>query len=149
MKKIFAATLCSIAITTSFQAWSQGGIYRWVDENGKVHYSDKKPDDKKAKDVKEEDIGPVNVTEAQPASEFGTALPETPQERAVAQQAEREKQRERALRQQDCSKARVELKKIQGPVVFKDKDGTVYDVSEEERARREQKLKQAIDKYCK
>ncbi len=44
-RKIPSAILVLLALTlTSFD--SQAQLYKWVDENGKIHYSDKEPDDK-------------------------------------------------------------------------------------------------------
>ncbi len=40
MKKIVLLASASIILLTSF---SQAGLYRWVDESGKVHFSDKVP----------------------------------------------------------------------------------------------------------
>ncbi|GAA6167421.1 DUF4124 domain-containing protein [Sessilibacter corallicola] len=123
-------------------------IYRWVDENGNVRFSDRKPAERESEDLTEQ-LGTVNVTESQGTGDYGAFLPETPQEKAADAQKKQEKQREFARRQKDCALARANLKKIQGPVYFERADGTQYDITEEERVRREEKLRQAIKKFCK
>ncbi len=123
-------------------------IYRWIDENGNVRFSDRKPAEQESEDLTEQ-LGTVNVTESQGAGDYGAFLPETPQEKAADAQKKQEKQREVARRQKDCARTRANLKKIQGPVYFERSDGTQYDITQEERARREEKLRQAIKKFCK
>ncbi|GAB4184462.1 MAG: hypothetical protein Tsb002_07460 [Wenzhouxiangellaceae bacterium] len=35
--------ICSLWLCTTTTAWSQGTVYKWVDENGKLHYSQSMP----------------------------------------------------------------------------------------------------------
>ncbi len=45
MKRIAAGSIALLALLVAGNAAAQG-MYRWVDKDGKVYYSDKKPDDK-------------------------------------------------------------------------------------------------------
>ncbi len=146
MKRLF--TFITVIIVTLLPAVVNSEIYRWVDENGKVHFGDRKPAAREVEDVTDQ-LGTVNLTEGQSTGDYGEHLPETPQEKAAAAQQKRDKKREFARRQKNCALARANLKKIQGRVVFEREDGSLYDVSEEERARREGQLKKAIKKFCK
>ncbi|HNL91555.1 MAG TPA: DUF4124 domain-containing protein [Pseudomonadales bacterium] len=47
-----------------FLCWSaQAEVYKWVDENGKVHFGDRAPDDKKAESL-DEKLKDINIDHA-------------------------------------------------------------------------------------
>jgi hypothetical protein len=147
MKRL-RSLLILIVVTLAPIALVHSEIYRWVDENGKVHFADRKPTTRDAEDVTDQ-LNTVNVTESQGNGDYGEFFPETPQEKAAAADQRREKQKEVAHRQKNCALARSNLKKIQGPVIFEREDGSLYDVSEQERVKREGQLQKAIKKFCK
>ncbi len=140
--------LLIIAVITSLLAnTSHAEVYKWVDENGKTHFSDRKPETDNASEVSD-DLKNVNVTQSEPVQEFGEQHPETDAEKQVRRQKEREKLRAAANREKQCSIARTRLKKISGPVYFQRPDGSTFEITEEERAKKEQQLSQAIKRFC-
>ena len=97
-------------------AWP-GGLYRWVDENGEVHYSDSPPPPnvKSQKELK---------TPARPATPGTKAAPESYQQEDAAfrkrqvEQAEKDAaakkaQQEAAEKQRNCEQAQNQLKALQ------------------------------------
>ncbi|WP_317929975.1 DUF4124 domain-containing protein [Halioxenophilus sp. WMMB6] len=137
---------CAVVLA-AMPGYLNAQIYRWVDDNGKVHYSDRKPETNRADDVSD-DLGTINVTASEPVQARGRDLPETEAERAVRESEEREAQKASAAKQKQCAIARDSLRKISGPVYFERPDGSTYEITEEERAEREGQLRQAIDRYC-
>lgn len=55
---VMAAVLLSVAITSQAQT-----TYRWVDQSGKVHYSDQPPPPAEAKDLRKKGLKPGSVIE--------------------------------------------------------------------------------------
>ena len=126
-------------------------IYKWVDDNGKVHYSDRPPP-KRLRDSAEisTDLKPVNKSQA--GAEIVRLQRVFPQQSA-AERAYRERQQRRTEQQQRerdlaCQRARADLKTLRGPVVFIDENGKRFSVSEEERERRAKELEQLIAENC-
>lgn len=58
MKRVILLLICLAMIPVAVQA---GQMYRWVDKNGKVHYSDTPPAD--VKDVERKKLGTTSQTE--------------------------------------------------------------------------------------
>jgi hypothetical protein len=122
-------------------------VYKWVDENGKVHYADRKPEDRETQEM-EGDLGKINVTKSQPVPDEVRIRRETDAEKAVSARQSLEEQREIAAREKQCSLVRHRLKVMSGPVYFTDENGNDYDISEQERAKREDQLRRAVQRYC-
>lgn len=124
-------------------------VYRWVDDNGKVHFSDKKPSAKPADNITQS-VGKTNIDQSSQESRKLEKLfaRETEAEKQLRMQ---QREQERAHREKvnaECEKARKTLKKFEGPVYFVDKDGKSYDVSLEEKKRREEALRRKITRHC-
>lgn len=124
-------------------------VYQWRDENGKVHFSDKKPKQQQAENISES-VEAVNIDESRAERDKVGRLfqPETAEEKALKQRKAIEKQNQRAKTEHECDKARKGLEILKGPVYFTREDGSTYDVSKEEQARRVAKLERDIRKNC-
>jgi len=99
--------------------------YKWVDKNGKVHYSQTPPADGQFETIR--DPHPVKEAPAAPADQQKN--PET----APAAQAPAADQESP---QEACSKAKERLAALEnnaGRLVVKQSDGTMHQLSEEER----------------
>jgi len=127
----------------------QAQMYRWVDVEGKVHFSDKKPKDAKAEDISDS-IKPTNT-------DFGGRDAKQQlqhyERNKAAKRTEKKQSEEHASavkrqRNEQCQTARKHLKVIQGRVIFYDKNNNEIKVSETERAQRAQELEAQIKKYC-
>ncbi len=125
-------------------------LYKWVDAKGKVHYSDKPPvDTHKVTDITD-DLKPVNTSRTNDeTARLKQVFPqESEAERAYRQQTQQQEARQKHQRDRACARARADLRKMQGRVIFVDKNGKRYTISETERARRAEELKKLVDKRC-
>jgi len=121
-------------------------IYKWVDENGKVHFSDH------ASDVKAKAVGgtlkPANISQSEPVQEYGSEQPISAAEQQVEQRDEQQARFEEYAREMQCREARNQLRIISGPVYFEREDGSTFEISEQERVIKEKELRQAIADNC-
>ena len=132
---------------------SHAEIYRWTDENGKVHFSDKPVGNKAEKlNIKEKPALP-EATQSRNDRKRKTEqyLRARKEERAEIDKQEKEKKRLASLKKKNCSKAKKEYKEIieAGAVYFKNKDGTRDYLGEERRAKEELRAKKKVKKWCK
>ncbi len=143
-RSILAMTVLSLmAVATSAE------VYQWRDENGKVHFSDKKPRQQKAEDISES-VEAVNIDQSQEERDKLGRLfkPETAEEKALKQRKAAQEHNEKVRNAQRCAKAKKGLEILRGPVYFEREDGSTYDVSKEEQARRVAQLERDIRKNC-
>ena len=127
-----------------------GEIYRWVDSNGKVHYSDKAPPNQQAEEISNSTRS-VNIDESQHEREKLRQVfaPETPEEQQLKQQQDVAAQRERQQQQQECAKARRLLKTISEERFYLvDAEGKEYNVSREEAQQKKAELQDYIATHC-
>lgn len=126
-------------------------IYKWVDENGKTHYSDT------AHDEKAETVQIKNTPELDPGHDVRKQkqqrlLKVLDEERQQAKQQKAEVAAAELERKANCSKARKDLQNIQNAsFLYKKSDDplnpTVY--SDEERAKIAEDAKKAVAHWCK
>ncbi len=126
-----------------------GEVYQWRDENGKLHFSDKKPKRVEVNDISES-VTNVNVDESgeERAKMERLFKPETPQERALREQKAAQQAQRKAKNARQCEEARDALEILRGPVYFTREDGSSYDISKEEQAKRVAKLERQIKRNC-
>jgi type IV secretory pathway VirB10-like protein len=144
------ALLCFGALSLAAAA---EGMYKWVDENGKTHYSDSPPpDDKKATKIDIKPTPPSGPVTQQPdwkQKELDQRTQHIQKEQAdKAKSAKDEK--EQAERHDRCVEARRRLNILQaGRPVFtvNDKGERIY-LEDADRARETEALKDRIDKNC-
>ncbi|MCB1836842.1 MAG: DUF4124 domain-containing protein [Alcanivoracaceae bacterium] len=126
-------------------------LYRWVDEHGKVHFSDKPVDEENAETV---DIkGPPRIGQddtVQQINDRVRRLHDTENEQreieSKAAAEARERKEEIAKR---CKRARIELQKYNGPVYKRELDGSRTYLTDEEHARDKKQIKEWIEQNCK
>ena len=128
-----------LALAVSPLTVNASGIYKWTDENGKIHYSSQRPEDAEAEKMK------LHVPE--PASE---AEPK----KAVAEDNKAEltgDAKAKLERVEYCSKERKRLQTVQQnkEIHQQDASGKVSQLSAEVRTERLNKIKANIAKYCK
>lgn len=135
-----------LIFTGSFNL-AQAEIYRWVDADGKTHYSDKKPN-----------TDAEDITEAVNKQNIDTSIDE---QRKVQQifrtenAADRAYYRQRQLEQQPsseqlkwCRDQRKYLSAISGRVQFIDEQGKMINVTEKERQEEVTKVTRRIEESC-
>ncbi len=143
--------------TILFIAWllptavpCHGEIYRWIDDQGKTHFSDKKPEaDHAAEDISKQ-LRPLNSDASASETEKLQQVfqGETAEEKAYHQQQQSRQRQQDNTRQQACLQAKNQLSILRGRVAFHDPDGKEIVVTEDERARRADQLEQEIRQHC-
>jgi hypothetical protein len=129
---------------------SQAAIYRWVDESGKVHFSDKQPENNAtAQDISGQ-LRPLNNDSSTTETEkLKTVFPgETPEEKAFNARQKAEQEKQHLHKQRDCQKARNQLRVLRGRVAFEDSEGNEIIIREEDRQQRAKQLAQQIQIDC-
>jgi len=95
---LYTAVLLTALVLTAADATASDNVYRWVDEQGNVHFSDQQPGKTKAEVV---DIQPGPAISSQPVAETAPVTTDAQPSRAQQQRDERETRRkENAERQQ-------------------------------------------------
>lgn len=128
---------------------AQAELYRWTDADGKVHFSDRKPDAAQTQgaEVTEEEIKAINIQDSKAASEAMRQV--FPDESHPPVQENSERERELAERKEaHCREAREYLRKVSGRVQFIDKDGKMVHVSERERQERQAEMETYVKEHC-
>ena len=132
---------------------AQAEIYKWVDDNGQVHYSEKAPDKKRA--AKEIHL-PKHTPQATPVSpaqrrqKRDNLLRAFDEERNLRKQARAKKEHDEARNRRNCMRARDRLKNYERASVLYDlneKGERVY-YSDAQRNQAEANLRNQISKWC-
>ncbi|EGG99279.1 hypothetical protein imdm_1301 [gamma proteobacterium IMCC2047] len=124
-------------------------IYRWIDEQGNVHFGDKPHADKQATDI----TGNVQLKNIdQSADRTQQSLQQFDLRQQVqsveTQQRQAQQQKKGQKLNQACHDAKQRLKILQGRVIFVDKNGNEIKRTEQERQQRADALRKNIKKYC-
>lgn len=134
-----------------FPLLGQAQIYRWVDENGKVNFSDRPQPSQKIEEIQintqKNAYGGGQVLERQRGL-LDQYQQQDKQRAEEKQQKEKEKAAEKAI-QRACINAKDKLRQFDGSSIYRlDDQGERIYYSEEERAQRISELKNAVQKHC-
>ena len=127
-------------------------IFRWVDDDGNVHFSDKKPEES-SNQIDVEDISDklseINIDESSESlRKLDQVLSESVGEKQLRKKQENREQQNKQRREQACGQARRHLRKLRGRVSFIDEDGNEFDISEQQRKREAAKFEAEIKQHC-
>lgn len=156
MKKIL------LILLTLVSASALAGLHKWVDADGKVHYSDQPPPaNVKATTLRSASSAKDSATESGAAASSAPAAPKTIAEREAelkkAQQAKKEaadkaaqEQAEADARKDSCASARQNLRALQegARIMEIGASGERAYLSDEGRRQRMDKAQQDISTYC-
>lgn len=130
-----------------FSLSTRAEVYRWVDEDGKVHYSDKKPK-----------TDAEDITRQVSKQNIDTSIDEQRRMQQIFRpenEADREFYRQQQLKNQPtpehmqhCNELRKYLDAIDGRVQFIGEDGKVVPVTETERRQRVEETQRYLDEHC-
>jgi hypothetical protein len=126
-------------------------MYRWTDENGVVHYTDRKPPaqvDYETSHVPDPNPAPGAAPAAVPADEGEPNFAQ--QRREEIAQKKREARETGAQREAECAAWRAEVDRLEPNrrVFFTNEDGETERMDDVERVNRVAELKQQIAKNC-
>lgn len=120
-------------------------VYRWVDKDGKVHYTDQKPAND-AEDVTRQ-VNKQNIDSSTNEMRKVESIlrKENDADREYYQQ---QAQEDAQARQQQCNWARKRMNEISGNVIFVDDAGKVVKVTETERQKMVADVSKIIQENC-
>jgi hypothetical protein len=126
-------------------------VYKWVDEQGRVHFSDR-PDagESTGIKIKEQPAAQPSDGQSDRQQKMQRMLDVYAEERAEKKEARQKQQAEREKRKQYCAHARDRYKShIRASGIYDlGSDGKRRYLSEEERARHIKRMKSEIDRWC-
>ncbi|MDH5599946.1 MAG: DUF4124 domain-containing protein [Gammaproteobacteria bacterium] len=134
MRIVLLMTLMIIAGSAS------AGLYKWVDNEGNVHYSQKPPRDKQYKSIKAPSAAPEN---SKPLYQSTTKKKKTSINTGASESQKNEK-----IRAKNCENAKKRLNVYQVYRRVKDADGNIKTVDDNERTKQIKQAKQAISDFC-
>lgn len=132
-----------------FSSHAVAETYKWVDEDGTVHYTQTPP----PPDIQAETIKPppdVNIEKAREDLQRQQELVDKIREQRLEQEKnEQLAQKERQQREENCKMARERLNSYTQPRVrYTDDQGNRQYFTEEERQEQIQKSKDMIEEFC-
>ena len=145
--RIPTATLLLFAALTTPSV--QGTVYKWQDEDGKVHYTQTPP-----ADAEFEIISPLSPPKGagQPDERLKQQLKGFEERRQTRNESEQERataQQNAQIKQQNCEAARANLTMLQSRGQIRLKEGDTYRIlPEEERQEKISEAKRQIEEHC-
>ncbi|HEY5700988.1 MAG TPA: DUF4124 domain-containing protein [Gammaproteobacteria bacterium] len=130
---------------------AEAKLYKWVDENGNVTYSERKPPDQKATEIKVR-TAPVTPEQAREQIEgLKDKTDTTKQDRDYAKTAKAEDQAAAEQLKKNCEIARQNRRVLENTsrIQDKDKEGNTYFLNEGQIAAKLEQSKKQIELYCK
>lgn len=123
-----------------FASSASAGLYKWVDNEGNVHYSQKKPKNQQFKKLK--------APSPAPTSSKSLYQQPTDKKNKVSNAAATETAKNEKIRAENCEKAKKNLNAYQVYRRMRDKDGNVTIVDDNTRANNIKNAQQAINDFC-
>ena len=149
---LLTALAVVLGLSTSVMAKN---VYKWVDENGKIHYSDSPPTEVDSEKIRVEEENAAAAAEARARAERQRRLLESYElDRKDRQATKAKKSDELAQRKQhdaQCANAKRTLQKYKDAnyLYKKDSEGERKILSDGLRRQAQEKLSQAIAQNCK
>ncbi len=123
--------------------------YKWVDENGRTHFSDTPPPERKADKVKIRPQAPADPQAVARQPDWKTQLQESNMRNAQAQADQDAAERDRKLMERNCSAARSQLEAMQTSRVFRrDEKGEKHYLEDKDRPAAIAAAQEQVSKYC-
>lgn len=122
--------------------------YKWVDENGRTHFSDTPPPDRKADKLA---IKPPSAPDPGVAGsrDWQTQLQESNVRRAQQQRQQEVEDRQRKAMEHNCSMARGDLNALQRGRVFRyDDNGEKQYLGDSDRPAAVAAAQKRVERYC-
>lgn len=131
---------------------AQAELYRWTDENGRVHFGDKPPgdDEEAAESIAKPKVPKIGQEDTRAIEERTRALLEN-EERQELELENRQSyvEQQKQKRRDKCTEARDRLRRLEGAFSYRDTEtGELYTVTEREAEEDRAQLRNWIAKYC-
>ena len=138
-------------ITVIYATFLSAQVYKWVDENGKTHYSDK-PHDENAEAIHIEKTPTLDTDHDSRVEKQRRLLEVMAEERQETKQLKAQAAAEKLKREVNCAKARKNLQDIMNAGFLYKKTNDPLNLivySDEERKDITTKAKKAVQDWCK
>lgn len=135
----------------ALQAYAQGGLYKWVDEKGVVHYSDKPPAGKSGQKLNVAPQPPLEGQAPQRGRSWQEQVQDANERRYQDEKKQKEAQQKAQEAEQKCLRASNALDSLkrERPLYRVDKEGERSFMEDEERRRLIDGWQQQADANCK
>ncbi|MFV1972589.1 MAG: DUF4124 domain-containing protein [Thiohalobacterales bacterium] len=156
MIRYLPLTCVLLALASGLHAASKDVIFKWIDDNGAVHYTQVPPQDREYETLKQ--VGAPGTAPAEkPASVRSDlqkqveAMDKAQEERAEAKNQMEQQDRIRERRKKNCEISNRNLANLHqtGNRIFMTPDGEVMRLTDEERQRRIDEANRQIEENCK
>lgn len=136
--------LLAVAPTTA------GGVYKWVDEKGNVHYGDRPPSGVTPKEVELEDRPAPTATDTRRREKTRRLLNAIESERKREKEASAREQARAAQRERNCALARrrAEILERANSISITGDDGERTYLNDEDRAAALAQAKKLVREWC-
>lgn len=126
------------------------GVYKWVDENGQVHYGERPPMAGEAKRMTLEPAPPPDPGATERAERIQLDNGSWREEKARRAEEQARAKQDEELRKRNCAAARGNLTIYQtsGRVFHINEQGERQYVEDQNRAAAEQRARERVDKWC-
>lgn len=124
-----------------FATSASAGLYKWTDDDGNVHYSQKRPRNQEFKRLK----APPTPENNQPLYQSSSPSKSS---KGSKKTSKAETDKNLKLRSQNCARSKKNLQVYQIYRRVRDKDGNVKILDDAERARNIENAKRSIEEYC-
>ena len=139
--------LMVLAALLALSAAAPAKLYKWVDKDGNVTYSERKPPDVQAEEVKVQGVAPVTNEEARERLDsIGSKADEERKDREFKETYAAETAERDARLKENCKTARENLRVLETASRIKDAEGNYVD--ESTRESRISQAKQNIADNC-
>lgn len=122
-----------------FASSASAGLYKWVDDEGNVHYSQKRPRNQQFERLKAPPPTPENN---KPLYKSGVTSDNANKTLAT------ETAKNKKIRADNCAKAKKNLNNYQVHRRMRDKKGNVTIIDDNERAKQIENARKAISNFC-
>ncbi len=144
--KYFAISLLLVMV---WQPAANAEIYRWVDDNGKVHYSDRKPAAQPAEDISDT-TKRTNIDDSQSEqAKLGKIFAkETAAEKQARERAAIEAHNQQVRHNNACKKLKRRLEIISGRTYWTNGKGKEWDMTLEEQKQEKARVEAEYRQHC-
>jgi hypothetical protein len=123
--------------------------YKWVDENGRTHFSDTPPPDRKTDKVTIQPLSPATPRGVAGGGNWQAQLQESNARRAQQQAQQEAEDRDRRAMERNCSIARGESNSLQRGRIFRyDQNGERQYLEDSERPAALAAAQKRVERYC-
>ncbi len=155
VRRCITGLLAFLCIVIVASPTVMAGVYRWVDENGKVHFTDRPPADQKTKQVKIRQLENGDrkdgvQTEAERKQLQQRLLDSYRQDREAKQEAATKKKKESHEREVRCIYAKDQLREYRDAsgLYEPQADGSRRILSKEAHAATIERIRKTVERWC-